>query len=117
MPTRAERLAEFFRRLAGEPPAGAEHEALDTLGRVLIEVENELTNIPFDASFPLNDGRMYPPKTDARRSVPGRPDVARYRSRAHNTFISTSGAIRIEKVGGECLFEKPGKDGSQVGQV
>lgn len=117
MATRTERLEEFYRRLANAPTAGSEAEALEMLGRILIEVENELSGVPFDPSYPLNDGRMYPPKLDSRRNVAGREDLARYRSRGHNTFISASGAIRIEKVDQTCQFEKPGKDGSQVGQI
>ena len=114
---RIERLEEFYRRLAGAPPAGSEAEALETLGRILIEVEDELSGVPFDAGYPLNDGRMYPPRPDARRTDTGRADLARYRSRQHNTFISADGAIRIEEVDGQCQFEKPSKDGSQVGTV
>jgi hypothetical protein len=110
-PSKEDRLQEFFRRLRATPSADSEAVALDQLGQILIEVENELTPIPFDPGYPLNDGRMYPPRNDARRSVLGRPDLARYRSRAHNTYISSTGAIRIEEVTGKCLFEKPGRDG------
>lgn len=112
--TKAERLAEFFRRLATSEPGATEQGALDLLSAVLIQVENELTSIPFDPSYPLNDGRMYPPMADARRPVRDRADLARYRSRNHNTFISSTGAIRVEDLSGTCLFEKPGKDEAKI---
>ena len=114
MPPKKYRLLEFFRRLGAAPAANTEDSALDALGCILIEVENELTTIPFDPNYPLNDGRMYPPKKDARRSVPGRHELARYRSKDHNIYISVDGAIRIEEVSGQCMLEKPGHDGRLI---
>ena len=112
--TKHQRLEEFLRRLGAAAPAGSEEEALGLLGRILIEVEDELSGIPFDPTYPLNDGRMYPPKADNRRS--GENGVARYRSRAHNTLISNHGSIRIEEVGGKCLIEKAGRSGKRSGK-
>jgi len=108
------RLDEFLRRLEGAAPVSTEEEALDILGRILIAVEDELSGISFNSTCPLNDGRMYPPKADSKRSVEGRDDVTRYRSRSHNTFISIYGAIRIEEEGGTCLIDKAGRNGRRV---
>ncbi|GGJ57471.1 hypothetical protein CDQ92_06540 [Sphingopyxis bauzanensis] len=63
----AQRLDEFFRRLLAAPACGSADEAFALLGRVLIEVEDELSGIAFDAGYPFDDGRMYPPRTDAER--------------------------------------------------
>ena len=115
MVDRSERLKEFYRRLSSAPPASSEAEALGAIARILNEVEDELSGIPFDPGSPLNSGRMYPPQSDARRAHAIRSDLARYRSRGHNTYISSSGAIRIEEVNGACQLEKPGADGNQVG--
>lgn len=102
----ADRLEEFFRRLLAAPACATRDEAFALLGRILIEVEDELSGIVFDAGYPLDDGRMYPPRPDARRDVPGRTDLHRYRSRGHNSFISASGAILICDRNGNILLNK-----------
>jgi hypothetical protein len=102
MLTKSERLALFLERLSAAPTANSAE-------------EDEFTTIPFDLSRSDNDGRMYPPLPDSARDVPGRPDVTRYRSRFHNTWIAANGAIRIASVGdGEPLLEKAGTDGRKV---
>jgi hypothetical protein len=107
--SRSERLEEFFRRLAAAPPAADHDEAIKQVADTLNQVEDELTSIPYDPTFPLNDGRMYPPQPDSKKAVSGRPDLTRYRSKGHSTIIGDNGAIRIiAHATGEVVFEKPG---------
>ena len=75
--TRAERLAEFLRRLSAAPAASSFDEAYRQLGDILNAVEDEMTSIPFDPANWQNDGRMYPPQMDSLRTVLGRGDVKR----------------------------------------
>jgi hypothetical protein len=80
-------------------------------------VEDEFTTIPFDSDKWRTDGRMYPPRSDSVRQVPDRPNVKRYRSRGHDTFIAENGAIEIAapaSMGGRVYLAKPGVDGKDV---
>lgn len=54
------------------------------------------------------------PQTDSRRLVPGRNDVARFRSASHNTLIGDNGAIAIQDLNGRVNFTKPGVDGRDI---
>jgi hypothetical protein len=113
-PTKAERLSIFLGRVAGEPAAATGPDAMQQIVRILTDVEDELSGFPNDPTAWL-DGRLYPPNADAERDVPGHPDVKRYRSKEHNTFIRANGAIRIEVVGTrEVIFDKPGANGAKV---
>lgn len=113
--SRGERIREFFRRLAAAPPAADHDEAMRQVADILNGVEDEMTSIPFDPDFPLNDGRMDPPLPDSKRAVPGRADVSRYRSKGHSTLIGDQGAIRIIDHGsGGVVFDKPGADGESI---
>ena len=71
-----------------------------------------MTTVNYDPTFPLNDGRMYPPRADSERTVSGRVDLTRYRSKGHSVIIGANGSIEII-VGssGPTLFAKPGTDG------
>lgn len=110
--TRGQRVAEFLRRLGAAPAAKDHDEARRQVADILNAVEDDMTSIPYDPTFPLNDGRMYPPQDDSKRVVPGRPDVTRYRSRAHSTLIGDGGAIRIvELTSNAIVIDKPGADG------
>jgi hypothetical protein len=112
---RHERLAEFFRRLAALPRATSAEEARRQIASTLTAVEDELTDIPSDPDSLGNDGRLYPPQDDSVRSVPGRSDVVRLRSRRHNTFVRSNGAIEIQAIDDKrVVFEKPGSDGRKV---
>jgi len=108
------RLAELFRRLAVAPAVSSMAEAKTLLDDTLNAVEDDLTGIAFNPSAWATDDRMYPPQEDNRRTVPGRPDVARYRSRSHNTYIGANGAIEIRSDTNEVLFRKAGADRKQI---
>lgn len=107
--TKEERFAEFLRRLAESEPASTAEEAFQQLARILIKIEDELTDIAYQPDRWQTDGRMYPPQEDQARDVPGRDDLIRYRSRAHNTYIRSNGAIEIRvHPAGEVVFSKLG---------
>lgn len=92
---RAARFDEFIRRMqSAMPPASAE-QAFELLSTVLIEVEDELSGIPYRPARWRDDGRMYPPQPDSARAVDGRPELTRYRSRNHDTWIAKNGAILV----------------------
>ena len=57
---------------------------------------------------------MYAPRLDNRRAVSGRPDLVRDRSKNHNTYYSTSGAILIVTIEGKVEFSKAGLDGREI---
>ena len=74
-----------------------------------------MTNIPFDPARWDEDGRMYPPQLDSKRSVTNLPGVSRYRSKNHSALIGENGSISIT-VGhsGQVIFSKPGADGRDL---
>lgn len=113
--TKEERFAEFLRRLTISPPASTAEDALELLSRTLCEVEDELTEIPYQPERWQTDGRMYPPQEDQAREVVGREDLVRYRSRGHSTYIRSNGAIEIrDHLTGQVVFNKHGVDGAGV---
>ena len=101
-----DRLEEFCLRLLGAPACASKAEAFELLSRTLIEVENEFSGIAFDPAFPRDDGRMYPPRDDAHRTVPGRDDLHRYRSQGHHTYFSEGGAILIVDLNKVVVLDK-----------
>lgn len=117
MISRAERLDRFIQTLAESPVASSEQDALRLLAAALNHSEDVYSGIPSDPSTRGTDGRMYPPQEDSRRSDTATPDVARYRTRAHNVFIGKNGAITIRnaiQLEGPPLLRKPGSDGRFV---
>jgi hypothetical protein len=102
-----QRVAEYLRRLEVSPAQGSFAEARTLIDTTLDAVENELC--------PIGEARMGPPRDDNRRSVPGFPDVTRFRTTGHNVFIENNGAIRIEEVADKkVVLDKPGSDGRKV---
>jgi transcriptional regulator with XRE-family HTH domain len=90
--TKGERVREFLRRLAAALSASDHDEAMGQVADILNQVEGEMTSIPYDPTFPLNDGRMYPPQLDNKRAIPGRANVVRYRSKGQSgSSITTPG--------------------------
>lgn len=112
--SKAERFQEFLDRLRKASPATSHDEAFKLLSGTLNQVENEFTNIPFQPEHWQTDGRMYLPDEDNAREVEARSDVVRYRHKAHNTFIRGNGAMEIQDIKGNVLFEKLGSDGRGV---
>jgi len=100
--------------MAEAPPVRTAEAALELIATTLNAVEDALTDVPADPNRWMTDGRMYPPQPDSRREVPENVDVTRYRSRAHNTFIRTNGAIEIRDLADHVLFRKAGADGKHV---
>ena len=112
---KAQRFQMFIAAMRTLPSAATGAEGLEQIARTLNAVEDEHSGVPFNPGTWLTDGRMYPPADDYRREVPGRPDVTRFRSRSHNTYIRANGAVRIEVVGTrEVVLERPGRDGRNV---
>ena len=116
MPTpRSERFALFIAALKALPAASNFGEARTQLSDTLNGIEDRFSGVPFNPSTWVTDGRMYPPLEDSMRDVEDRPDVKRFRSKAHNTYIAENGAIRIEVAGSrEIVLDKPGRDGRRV---
>lgn len=106
----------FFERLGCAPSCATAAEALEQLSEIMNAIEDEHTNIPYNPAAWEADGRLYPPQADSRRDVPGCPDVVRYRSRSHNTWIARNGAVRITS-GSQICLEKPGRNGRTVSDL
>lgn len=112
--SKEDRLAEFFRRLTEAPAAQTADAAKELLAGVLNEVENEMTDIPYDPEQWASDGRLYPVLDDNWEDLPDGRWVGR--SRGHQTFVGANGAIEIKRRSdGHVEFAKPGADGKGVG--
>jgi hypothetical protein len=114
MLSRGQRLQEFIRRLGQAPACASADAAFQCIGRILNAVEDELSGIPYDPCHPRHDGRLYPAKATACCRAPGRPDLRRYRFKAHRLYIGASGAILIAHREAGLVFSKPGFDGALV---
>lgn len=115
--TKGERLAEFLDRLGKAPPASTAEEALELVNRILNEVEDRLSGIPYDpdaAQQLVTDGRMYGPHPSFASSWT-KQGMTRYAHTRHDTFIQDNGAILIRlRRPPKVLLSKPGADGKEV---
>ena len=109
-----ERLQVFYDRLQQAPAAKTFDEAYRLIADTMTAVEDELTSIPNNPNSWQNDQRLYPPLADSVRDVPGKPNLKRFRSFRHNTFIAQNGAIEIKTLSGSVEFSKVGNDGRGV---
>ena len=113
------RLAVFLERLRVAPAASGADEAIALVRSTLNEVEDEHSGTPSNPAGFKSDNRLYPPQDDSKRAVPNRPELTRYRSRGHNTYVGSNGAILIVLTGIEdsvrqVVLNKPGSDGSKI---
>lgn len=116
MHSKEERFNEFLRRLALLPRASSASDARKQLDCTLNEVEDEMTDIPYDPTQWQGDGRMYPPQDDSLRSTKN-PAVMCFRSKGHRTYISQGGAIEIREVSNKLVFSKSGSDGKTIADL
>ena len=115
IPSQSVRLQELFVRLGSRPPFTSFAEAYETLVSTLEAGEDELTGIPNNPQNWKTDGRLYPPQRDDWFEVPGHSGITRMRTKAHNVFIASHGAIEIRTVKtDQVVFSKPGFDGRKV---
>ncbi len=115
IPPQSVRLQEFFVRLGRFPPFTSFEEAYGRLVSTLEIVEDELTGIPNNPQNWKADGRLYPPQRDNWFEIPGHPGLTRMRTKAHNVYIASNGAIEIRMVRtGTVIFSKAGSDGKKV---
>src|SRR5436305_755356 len=95
----AERLREFYRRLAAAPAVRTADEALALVSQTLDAVEDELSGIPKRVPPPPKnefDGRMYPPEEE---SIRRREDGGlTFRTRMHRVDLSAGGTVIITHV-------------------
>lgn len=109
------RLLLFYERLRVARPAGTHDEAYKLLCETLNAVEDEHSGVTYNPDNFRTDGRLYPPQADSARRDEDFPDVVRYRSFMHNTFIGSNGAILVKEIKtDEVQFSKFGADGKGV---
>jgi hypothetical protein len=114
--SKQERFEEFLSRLASLPPARDAAEARRQIEQTLNEVENEMTNIPYNPDEWRSDGRMYPPQDDSIRRTSNR-EIMCFRSKGHRIFIGSRGAIEIQEISKKTVFSKPGADGKTIREL
>lgn len=112
------RLLLFYQRLREASAASTHDGAYALICSTLDAVEDEHSGVPNNPQNWQTDGRLYPPQIDSVRKVDGFPEVLRYRSSNHNTFIRSNGAIEVRQVDREEVqFAKPGANGKGVWDV
>jgi hypothetical protein len=109
------RLEIFYERLQAAPAAQTGKDAYELLCATLNAVEDEYSGVPYNPPSWRTDGRLYPPQQDRVYAVPGFPDVLRYNSFKHDTFIASNGAIEVRIIAaGAVDFAKAGANGKGV---
>lgn len=109
------RLEVFYERLQAAPPAETHDEAYELLCATLNAVEDEHSGVPNNPASWQTDGRLYPPQKDRVYAVPGFPEVLRYNSFKHDTYVASNGAIEVKIIAtGAVHFEKSGANGKGV---
>lgn len=109
------RLALFYQRLQAAPAAGTRDQSYSLLCATLNAVEDEQSDVPNNSQNWQTDGRLYPPQTDRVFAVDGFPEVFRYNSFKHDTYIASNGAIEIRVIAtGAVDFTKAGANGKGV---
>ena len=115
---KSERLSEFYEKFGKAHPSSSFDEVYGLFVTLMNAVEDEFSGVPYDPARWQTDGRLYPPQIDSIRDVPDRPFVKRFRSKSHNTFIGTNGAVEIyDMFRQEVVFVKLGSDGRGVGEL
>ena len=108
--TRAERLAEFFNRLAALPAPRTADEALEQIVATLDAVEDAYSGVPKQDPPPppnMPDGRMYPPLSDHIDRIPD--GTIRAATRRHIIEIAADGSVTIRHAGsGIVEYERTG---------
>ncbi|MEZ5944355.1 MAG: hypothetical protein R3C18_23450 [Planctomycetaceae bacterium] len=120
-PSKADRLAEIFRRMSAAPACSTFDKAYELLCKTIDEVEDELTDYPNEPDRWMQLQRLFPPQMDRMSSVQG-CDLKRFDNRRHVTYIASNGAMEVRSlrvVDGEvCIhFTKAGSDGQSVCDV
>ena len=109
------RLQLFYERLQAAPAASTHDESYTLLCDTLNAIEDEHSGVPNNPDNWQTDGRLYPPRSDRSYAVDGFPDVVRYRSAGHNTYIAKNGAIEVKVVVTNAVdFTKLGANGKGV---
>ena len=109
------RLEIFYARLREAAPAQSHDEAYALLCDTLNAVEDEFSGVPNNPTNWKTDGRLYPPQKDRVYAVSGFPEVLRYNSFKHDTYISSNGAIEVKIIStSEVQFTKAGANGKGV---
>ncbi len=112
---RAARLELFCKRLAAAPAASTRNDGYALICSTLDRVEDEHSGVPNNPPDWRTDGRLYPPQADRVYKVERFPEVLRYNSFKHDTYIGSNGAIEIRLIATDAvLFTKPGANGKGV---
>ena len=109
------RLEIFYARLQEAAAAQTHDEAYALLCDTLNAVEDEFSGAPNNPVNWRTDGRLYPPQKDRVYAVSGFPEVLRYNSFKHDTYIASNGAIEVKLISsGDVQFSKLGANGKGV---